>query len=262
MSATGAMSAMRQYAWKRRLLGWKALPSAAVALIPSLLAFVFVQTALDEPQAPTPFRLYGEFLAPMCLYFVVPFVAMLTMLPILSELYERGAVGYLVTRPAPRWSTLLGLYQGGCLAMLPILVVGAVVPALILSPISQGIEARFWLQRVAGLSGVLVLGGAAYGAICLFLGVWSKKALIWAFGLLLGWGAVAGSITGPLRVTSLHRYLFALLRDWIDIQNAWTGFYVPDPDPPTVASSLVMLVLATALFLALGNWAIRRRDIL
>ena len=124
-----ALASLRHYAFRRRLLGWKLLPSVAVALLPSIVAFVFSSVAPTGRGAPTPYRLYGEYLAPVCLYFVAPFISMLTMLPVAGELYERGAIGYLVTRPAPRWVHVFGLYQGGVLAMVPLMLLAAVLPA-------------------------------------------------------------------------------------------------------------------------------------
>jgi len=259
---SSAAAALRGFAFRRRLLGWKIVPSLGVALVPSLIALTFTLAPNHGSQVPTPYRFYGEYLAPLCLYFVAPFVSMFTLLPLLGALYEKGAVGYLVTRPVPRRQVVFGLYQGGLLAMLPLMVLAAVLPALILSPLSGGVELRFWVRRVAALAGLLGIAGAVYGALCLFLGIWSKKAILWALGLLIGWGSVAGSIPGALRSTSLHRYLFALMRDGLDVGNAWSGMFVPDPEPPGMVLSLGVLAGALAVFLRLAVGARRRRDVL
>ncbi|HEX9793833.1 MAG TPA: hypothetical protein VGC54_07590 [Planctomycetota bacterium] len=264
MSAFGGYLALQGYSFRRRLFGWKALPTLAIALVPSLVAFLFVRFA-DQAHGgdvPSPYRLYGEFLAPMSLYFVLPFASMLTMLPVLHELYDRGSIAYLVTRPAPRWVSLAGLYGGGLLAALPFLAVAAILPTLLLLPESSGIDGRFWFRRTLGLAGVLWIGCAPYGALCLFLGVWSRKAVLWALGLLIGWGSIAGSITGPLRTFSPHRYLGELMREWLDIENAWGSFFVPDPEPPGVFVSVLALAAFTVLFLGMAIRAVRHRDIL
>lgn len=265
MSFTPQMLAVQGYSFRRRVLSWKLVPALAVALVPALMAFFFAQFAPHgDSGVPTPYSFFGEFLAPISLYLVLPFVCMLVMLPILGELYEKGAIAYLLVRPVPRWVPLLGLYTGGMLAVLPLMVLTALAPALLLQPVAgaRAIELRFWLQRTGFLALILWLGAMPYGALCLFLGVWSRKAVLWALGLLIGWGAVAGSITGPLRNFSPHRYLFAMLRDWLDLSNTWGGLSVPDPDPPGVWLSLLVLAAYVLLFLSLARRAIRGRDVL
>lgn len=264
MSALGSVGSLGHFAFRRRMMGWKIVFNLVVALIPSLVAFIAIRAIRGgDGDLTTPYVLYGRFLAPISLYFVLPFLCMMTMLPVVSELYEKGSVGYLLTRPAPRWTVVLGLYLGGLMAMLPIMLLTAGIPGMILMPYSQGIEARFWLQRIFGLAGILWLGAASYGALCLFFAVWSRKALLWSLGMLIGWGAVAGSITGPLRTVSLHRYLLGLMRNWLDVENTWSqGFFVPDSDPPTSTLSLIVLSVATVMFIAMAVAAIRKRDVL
>lgn len=264
MRFSGPLLAVQGYSFRRRMLSWKAIPALGVVLVPALMAFLFAQFAPQgQGDTPTPYRMYGEFLAPTCLYFVLPFVCMLVMLPILGELYEKGAVAYLLVRPAPRWVPLLGLYSGGLLAVLPLVLLGAIAPALCLLPVAQGVELRFWLQRVGALAAILWIGAAPYGALCLFLGVWSRKAVLWAMALLIGWGTIVGSLTGPLRTLSPHRYLFGLLRNWLDLSNTLNNSaLVPDLDPPGTLLSLLVLAAYTAGFLALAYLAIRKRDVL
>ena len=106
-SATASsIRALRDYAIRRRLIGLRILPSLAVAALPCLVAVVAAIGGRVDP-----FELYGEFIVPLTIYFVVPFVAMFSVLPLLGELYENGAIGYLYIRPAPRWAPLLGIYS-------------------------------------------------------------------------------------------------------------------------------------------------------
>ncbi len=259
---TPPLVAVFRHSLRRRAGGLRLLPALGVALVPALVAAVYAFLRPEAAGAPTPFRLYTQYLGPLALYAVLPFVSMLLLLPVLGELYDRGAMGYFVTRPVPRWVPLLGLYGGAVAAALPVMLLGAAAPALLLQPAAGGVEARFWVQRTLALGLLLWLGTLPYGALCLFLGVWSRKAVLWALALLVGWGSVAGSITGPLRALSPHRYLAALLRSWLDLQNTWSGFYVPDPDPPGTGTALLFLGGYTLLFLVLAWAAVRRRDIL
>ena len=258
----GAMAALTLFSLRRRLSGWRGLAGLATALFPSLLAVVFRSFApLEDPAVPRPWEFYGEFLAPISLYFVLPFVSMIVMLPALGELYEKGAIGYLLTRPVSRTLPVLALSAGGFLATIPFLVVAAWLPGLFLQSLG-GISFSFWLERMVWLSLILALGAATYGSLCVFLGVWSRRPFLWALALLFGLGSIAGSITGPLRDLSPHRYLFALLRDRLDLPNVWSEIMVPGPDPPGSLEALGMLLLGAVLFQFLAARAIRRRDVL
>lgn len=263
MKYASAMAALRWYSLRRRLLGWKLVPSLGVALVPTLIAVVYSTVFDPARDMQSPWEFNRQVLAPMCLYFVAPFVSMLTLLPVLGELYERGSVGYLVTRPVPRWVILAGLYQGGVLAVLPLMVLAGLGPSLALMPVSRGVELKFWMQDFVALVGVLWIAGLVYGSLCLYFGVWSKRAILWSLGVLFGLGTLAGSIPGNLKNFSLHRYLFGLLREWMDLGSDPNKVaYWLDPSPPATFTSLGVLLAATAVFLFLANWAVRRRDIL
>ena len=255
-ASLAAVRALHSYAVRRRLVGLRILPSLAVALVPCLVAAVAASVGTE------PFELYGNFIVPMTIYFVVPFVAMFSMLPLLGELYDNGAIGYLYTRPAPRWAPLLGIYLGACLAMLPVLAIAAFGPGLILLPVDSSPDFGAWFGRILGLTGVLALGGISYGAVCLFFGVWSRRAIIWSVVALIGWGVVFGGLPGSMRNTSPHRYLLGLAKDWCGVENTWTGMFVPDPDPPSVFTSLLVLAGAVVVFFALAARAAKRRDVL
>lgn len=252
-----AVRALRDYAIRRRLVGLRILPSLAVAALPCLVAVVAAMVGKEDP-----FALYGEFIVPLTIYFVVPFVAMFSVLPLLGELYENGAIGYLYIRPAPRWAPLLGIYLGAIIAMIPVLIFAAVAPGLIL--LLSGTEDSIgdWASRMAGLTGVLILGGSAYGAVCMFFGVWSRRAIIWSVFMLIGWGVIFGGLPGSMRNTSPHRYLLGLAKEWCGVRNTWTGMFVPDPSPPGVVNSILVLIGGSAVFFLLAARAAKRRDVL
>lgn len=262
-AAASAQAAVRGFVFRRAALGWRGTAPLAVSALPALVAFVFLRFGPARAEKdPSLLPFYGEVLAPMCLYFVLPLVSMLVTLPVLGELYEKGAIGYWFTRPVRRGAVLLGCYGGTLLAALPFLALAAALPALLLWPHEPGTGPGSWALSALAQLLVLCCGAVCYGAACLFAGVWSRKAVLWALGLLLGWGTLAGSLPGALRAWSPHRYLFALLRSWSGVENTWQRFSVPDPDPPGDVLSLAVLGAYTALFLLLAWGSIRRRDVL
>jgi len=259
MSSLASASAMRRYALRERLRGLRLLPGLAVAALPCLIALM---AALFAQGGDNPFALYGEYILPISVYFVIPFVAMFSVLPLIGDLYDNSTIGYLYTRPAPRWASLLGIYQGTVIAMLPALLCSAWVPGIILFMSDTSAEFGPWISRMVGLSAVLLIGGAAYGAVCLFFGVWSKRAIIWALFALIGWGIIFGALPGTMRTTSPHRYLISLARSWCNVDNTWNGMFIPDTAPPNDLTAILVLLIGTLVFLALAARAANRREVL
>ncbi len=254
-----AVSAVFVWTLRRRAGGWRFLGALAVALLPGLNLALNIALGDDDGEQ---FRIYQRFVVPLCLYFVTPFVTMMTTLPLLGELYDKGSVAYLYTRPVPRWVPLLGIYAGGVAVMSVLFAAAAFVPAAIGAVTTDATATGEWLRTAAGLFGALFLAALAYGAVCILLGVWTRRAILWAAVLLVFWGVAVGSVPGPLRATSLHHYLFGLVREWCGVSETWTGFFPPVSDPPSVATSVLVLCGASALFFFLAARVAERRDVL
>lgn len=254
-----AIFALMGYSLRRRVGGLRFLGALAIALLPTLN--LVLDVAFNGPD-PRQFDLYLKYIVPLCLYFVTPFVTMMTMLPVLGELYDRGAIGYLYTRPTPRWVPLGGLYLGGVGATLLVFFTAAFVPAAFGALATGAATPARWFGVAAGLFGTLALAAFAYGAVCVFFGVWSRRAILWSLGTLVFWGVAIGSMPGSLRETSLHHYLFGLARAWCGAAGeVFTGIFPPVLDPPTPLRSVVILLAATAVFLYLSARVAERRDV-
>ncbi len=256
-----AMAPLRAYALRRSLKGFRLLAPLGIALMPTLIAVMFVNFRPDSVTT-TGFDLYKTVIVPLNLYFVLSFVAMFGMLPVLAELYAKGRIGYLYTRPVPRWVPLVGLMQGAWLGSLPALMVGALLPAPILAMYAPDTFHQPWLATAAASCAILALGSMAYGAIFLFLGVWSKRSVIWALFISVIWGSVVGSLPGSMREWSLHHYLFGLAREWCDVKEIKSGAFPMADDPPGTVMSLTVLFGVTAIFLLLSWQVARRRDVM
>lgn len=255
------LGALRAYALRRSLRGFRLLAPLGIALMPTLVAVVFVEFR-PEHTTMTGFDLYQKVIVPLNLYFVLSFVAMFGMLPVLAELYAKGRIGYLYTRPAARWVPLLGLMQGAWLGSLPALLVGALLPVPVLALGAPDPFRQPWAQTALASCAILALGGMAYGAVFLFLGVWSKRAVIWALFLSVVWGSLVGSLPGSMREWSLHHYLFGLARAWCDVTEVRSGAFPMAADPPGTVTSLAVLFGVTAVFLFLSWQVARKRDVM
>lgn len=253
-----AVLAILAWSMRRRVGGLRFVGALAVALLPGVN--LAVNAALD-PAPGESFQIYQRFVVPLCLYFVTPFVTMMTMLPLLGELYEKGSIGYLYTRPMPRWVPLVGIWSGGVSVLLVLFAAAAFLPAAIGAAATRGTPASEWLRTALGLFGALCFAALAYGAVCVFLGTWTRRAILWAAGLLVFWGVAIGSVPGSLRGTSLHHYLFGLVRAWCGIGDTWTGIFPPVVDPPAPLTCMLVLLAATVAFLYAAARAAERRDV-
>lgn len=253
-----AILSVARFSFSRRAAGLRLLGPGVIALLPT----VMMALILLDPDAPATYDLYRNYMVPVTLYFVLPLVCMFVMLPILSELYEKGSIGYLFTRPVPRWKPLVGLFLGGYGATLPVFLVGVLAPALIGMSFDSSVGIQEWFTLVINVVLLLWLAGLAYGSICLFLGVYTKRPIIWAFVILFGFGSALGSIPGEGQMWSLHYYLISLAYRWCGITGSKTDLFSPLETVASTGMSITVLVGATALLLFLTSWAARRRDIL
>ena len=268
-----AISAGRKWAFNSCLRSKRLIPIMLVALLPAIISAIGAWAGAWDSDSGGAFRDLGRFIAPLCLYFVLPMMCMFTMLPNIGELYEGGAIGYFWTRPCPRWQPIIGVHQGSVLALILLCGIAIGVNMFImmftesisfnaeLSNEASTVPFSDWLARSAGLWAVMSFGGIAYGAICIFLAGWSKRAALWSIGMLIGWGAIVGALPGSLRNTSPHRYLFGLLREWCEIENTWSGMFIPDSDPPSTLLSLATLMGITVVFLGFSYIAAQNRDV-
>ncbi len=252
-----SLFALIRFSFGRRAAGMRLLGPIVIALLPTLMmALVLMEKSMDA------FDLYRSFMVPATLYFVLPLVCMFIMLPVLSELYEKGAIGYLFTRPQPRWKVLTGLYCGALLATLPVFLASVLGPILIGFSFSSPTPWNKWIGLGLGVFALLFLAGMAYGAICLFLGVKTKRPILWAFIWLVGLGSTMGSLPGDGQQYSLHYYLISLAYRWCGITASKTDLFGPLETIAPVWLCLLVLLGMTALMLLASSWAAKKRDIL
>ena len=252
-----AITAVARFSFWRRAAGMKLLGPGVIALLPCLMmAIVLIEEPID------PFELYRSYMVPATLYFVLPLVCMFIMLPVLSELYEKGSVGYLYTRPAPRWKMLMGMYLGAYAATLPVFLVGVLGPVLLGVLAGSDASMSEWLSLAMGIFAILAISGLAYGSICVFIGVRTKRPIIWAFVVLLGLGSTMGSLPGAGQVFSLHYYLISLAYKWCGVTGSKTDLFSPLETIASVPESLFILLATSVAMMAFTALAARQRDVL
>lgn len=253
-----AILSVAHFSFARRASGMRLLGPGVIALLPTAMMALI----LLDPDAPATYELYRNYMVPATLYFVLPLVCMFVMLPILSELYEKGSIGYLFTRPVPRWKPLVGLFLGGYGATLPVFLIGVLAPALLGMTFDRGAGFQEWFSLAFSVTMLLWIAGLAYGSICLLIGVATKRPIIWAFVCLVGLGSMLGSIPGEGQQFSLHYYLISLAYRWCGITGSKSDLFSPLETVASTELSIFILVAATVVMLGLTAVAARRRDIL
>lgn len=252
-----AVAAVARFSFWRRASGMKLLGPSIIALLPCLMmGVVLLEESID------PFELYRSYMVPATLYFVLPLVCMFIMLPVLSELYEKGSVGYFYTRPAPRWKMMLGMYLGAYAATLPVFIIGVLGPVVLGLLVGSTASLSEWMSLSAGIFAILAIAGLAYGSICVFIGVKTKRPIIWAFVVLLGLGSTMGSLPGAGQEFSLHYYLISLAYKWCGVSGSKADLFAPLESVASVPISLTILLSASVVMMGFTAVAARQRDVL
>ena len=256
---------LTRYVWHSHMNGKGIIGLIMTALIPTVFTVGEMHFNQDNylESSTECLRFLREFVIPINIYITLPFLVMSLTLPTISKLYEKGAITYFFTQPAPRWQIILGLYFGSIICLLPLLALAALAPNLII--IFQ-LGVQYNLNELLSLSlrqfFILAISTFPYAALCSFLAIWSKKPLIWATFLLFIWGSIIGSLPGGAKFLSLHNYIMGLAKSICGIENIATELWPPSETPPSDITSLFVLVGLSFSFIFLGQLASKKRDIL
>lgn len=168
----------------------------------------------------------------------------------LREEVDNGTLSFLLIRPVPRWVLVLSHFFATNVLVFPFLLASATVCFFIYGA-SDG---QTYLQVVL----VLALGTLFYSALFQFIGVLFRQPL--QVGIIFGvfWEVSMSRLsTTPMpQVTGLY-YLSTLL-DFYGPNSGDRELLSSIPDP---ATSVMILLGATAVFLALACWTIGRIEL-
>jgi ABC-type transport system involved in multi-copper enzyme maturation permease subunit len=241
----------------RTLRSRRALFCMAMAIVPVGLAFVVSRlaeldaSASDEVQIP-----YFLFLQ-----VGVPLIALLLGSAVVSEEIDDRTVSYLLTRPIPRASILLGRYA----ASLAILVLILGVSAGLTGHFLGGLRTRGGARLVPEDFGrtftlVAVTGGAVYAAIYAAIGAWLKWPVIVGLGYTVAFELFLANIPGRSQSLSVQYYL----KSWLfggDVSRMSHADFLTTPLLPP-AEAIRSLVLIGIAALAIGSWILSKRQFL
>lgn len=206
-----------------------------------------------------------EILMVFFLQFYIVILALFFGTSVAAEEVENRTLAYLITRPIPKTSIVLGKYGAYSVLMFAMVGLSLAVSYFVINAGRLG-EAAIYGTFLRYL-GVLGLGILAYTAFFTFLGVVLKKAIIVGLVFGFGWENVIQYFPGSTQRFSIVHYLKSLL----PYHPAPTGLagggrgvalllFRLEPTRPLLA--ILGLAVITAVFLALAAWLFRIKEYL
>lgn len=238
--------------------------AAAITLLPVLLplALAFLSA--------TPFAALGDvtfvrMMEDLYVSILAPVLALFFAGMLVGEDVEIQTIAYILTRPLPRSAWIIGRFLAYVFLCSLMLCISA---ALVFAGCHSLANLSFTVAQVLRLVqyfGVLILAIVAYGSLCLFLGTFSKRPIIYGLLILFGWQRVAMQIPGLVDFLTLQKYLETLFpksdvvrpRDFFEQTSL--GFQ-KNAIPIEVQDALAALLVVSIIFVALSAIAFRIRE--
>jgi ABC-type transport system involved in multi-copper enzyme maturation permease subunit len=202
--------------------------------------------------------LFGGMIWLLYLRFVVPVLGAFYGTSLVADEVEDRTLTYLITRPIPRGSVILGKYLA-YLACTAVVVLPSVVAVyFLITPLAGGSIGASFPQLMTDL-GILALGLAVYGAVFALIGALAPRPLVTGLMLIFGWEQVALIMPGYLRQLTVAHYLQSLVPHAMPQDDTMTAIQSLFAQPQSAASNLVPLavILVAALWLAVRTFESR-----
>jgi ABC-type transport system involved in multi-copper enzyme maturation permease subunit len=233
----------------------RSLLMAGLVGLPVAFALLYrgVLAARIPPQV-GPMELYG---AVVVLYYVgsvLPLVALFYATSLVADEVEGKTITYLLTRPVPRVAILAGKFAAYLVTTLSLALPCLVLTFLLLTSARRGVLAAAAPELFRD-AGVVALTLVSYGALFTLLGVLLKRPLIPGLLFVFVWEWVS-KLPGYLPRLTLTAHLRSLLTH----RPAEEGLAGLFGQALPAASSVAVLLVASAAFLALALWIFSTRE--
>ena len=187
----------RQLFARRRI--WFA---AAFALAPLLFTCVFKLVADDGEGSRVSF--FTSLAAEIVIGTLLPLAGVVFGTAAFGGEVDDGTLVYLLVKPIPRWQVVLSKFVVAALSAFAVVAPAILLPWLLLR--GPDLPPRMALSYVEAAG----IGAAMYTALCLWLGLVSKRALVIGLLYVIGFeGILTRSLTG-LRSLSVREYTVAI----------------------------------------------------
>ena len=202
--------------------------------------------------------MFGAIIWILFLWFIVPVLGVFYGTSLIADEVDDKTITYLFTRPVRRGAVVVGKYMAYLLCTTLVVLPSVMIVYFLMVPFRQ-IPASF-ISLVIDL-GVLGLGLAAYGALFALIGAAIRRPLVVGLVFVFGWELVTLVMPGYLKRFTLAYYLQTLVPHAMptgDTLSLLQGAVFREP--PSVAISIGVLVLAIVASLALAARVVEQRE--
>jgi ABC-type transport system involved in multi-copper enzyme maturation permease subunit len=202
--------------------------------------------------------MFGAMIWILFLWFIVPVLGVFYGTSLIADEVDDKTITYLFTRPVRRGAIVVGKYIAYLLCTTLVVLPSVMIVYFLMVPFRQ-VPASF-ISLVVDL-GVLGLGLAAYGALFALVGAALRRPLLAGLVFVFGWELVTLVIPGYLKRFTLAYYLQPLVPHAMptgDTVSLLQGAMFREP--PSIAVSIGVLVLATVVSLALAVRVVEQRE--
>jgi ABC-2 family transporter len=229
---------------------------AALGFLPCAGAAMF---RLRPRHGVDPLELLRMWLAPISLFYLSVLLLMFYGTTAFGDEIDGKTIPYLLTRPRSRLSFLLA--KSAAVVLVTALFLGGGIFAA--AALLKGADPFAEQQAVeTGLRVVAILGLASltYGCGFILLGLSVPHPVLWGLLISFGWEGFVAAIPGELKALTVHRYLEGLLTRACDLRGEVFDGMPIEADPPGPVTCVAVLLSLAAVFTALSNRVLRRRD--
>jgi ABC-type transport system involved in multi-copper enzyme maturation permease subunit len=221
-----------------------------ISLFPVVIAAVFrFNQAMGGDGSFDGLYLFTNVIMTFFLQFLILVLTLFFGTSVTSEEVEGRTLTYLVTRPVPKSSILLGKYAAYTLIVTVLVWIGLIACFLILNFERLGL-AQTWTVLFRYL-GVLTLGILAYGGFFTFLGTFLKKSIMVGLLFSFGWENIIQYFPGSTQRFAIVHYLKSLLPRVMTSRGRFS-FLTFRLEPTSWPVSILTLILIMAGFLVLA----------
>ncbi len=255
------MEALR-YSWlfftthlMRMLRTKRVILCAVLASIPCAIAAI-VSSLPNSPAREEVFMYPAWFLL---LQVITPLLSLVMGSAVISEEIDDRTISFPFSRPIPRASLLIGRWAASALALVVLLGASATVLAWIATSVGAApASERLTPELIAPIIVASVLGGLVYSALFATIGVFLRHPMIVGLAYCFVIEALAANLPGRTRSLAVQHYLRGYVAGsstlWAQINEDL--FKVYDSQSASLVGLAVILIAA----LALGAWAIARKE--
>jgi ABC-2 type transport system permease protein len=243
--------------WSRRTIFMLLVVGLPILVSTILRAVVVLDVPAIRASATGPV-IFGMMFWGFFVRFAVPVLAVFYGTALIADEVEDKTITYLLTRPVPRASVLLGKYLAYLVCTIAVVLPAVVLMWLLVVPIRGSLAASF-PDLVADL-GILAIGLAAYGALFALVGATFKRPLVFGLLFVFGWEMLALALPGYLRQLTVAHYLQGLVPHAMPAESPLAVLQVVFSSPPSLFESLAGLSVVTVVGLGLAARAVARRE--